>query len=192
MKKAIVFLVISLLTFSCKMTTQKNKDELLNHFNGLSVTAKIEYFNSLNNKDRFSILENYLNEKCFELPISDVIKFQSDGKIRVDWMKDDPNVNGLIYASGDREPFIEYIPLRWEIKDKSLVITKTEQYQKFENVRSKEDRIFNFSNNKVIVYDNVFISIFQNKLYFTLKNKQQEISFLEGSCEKWPVMKEIN
>jgi len=170
------------------MKTEDNQDELLTTFNNLSINARIEYFNSLNYKDRFLILENYITEKCFELPISDVLKFQSDGRIRVDWMKDNPKGNGLIYASGDSDPFIEYLPFSWEVKDKSLMIMKTEQYQEFENVRNGGDQIFNFSNKKVIVYDDVYISIFQNKLYFTIKNNEQEVSFLEGSCEKWPVM----
>jgi hypothetical protein len=192
MKKAIVFLVISSLICSCKMLTPKDKDELLNQFIGLSMTAKVEYFNSQNTKDKFSILEDYLTGKCFELPISDVIKFQSDGRIRVDWLKDDPKASGLIYASGDKEPFVEYIPFSWEKKDKSLVIIKTEQYQEFKDVRNEGDWIINFSNKELIVYDNVFISIFQNKLYFTISNNQQEVSFLEGSCEKWPVMEVTN
>jgi len=189
MRKTIIFCIISLLVYNCTLKTQENSDEIVEHFNSLTITAQVEYFNSLNHKDRFSILKDYLVGKCFELPIADVIKFHLDGNVLVDWMVDDPNGKGLIYASGEKESLIVYKPFNWKFNDKSLVISKTNQYVKFESVRSEGDRIFNMGGgNEKIVFENVFVEIFQNKLYFTLKNNQQEVSFFEGSCEKWPVM----
>jgi len=185
MKKLLILILISFL-FSCNMQTV-NKDELVQKFNSLSTSDKIDFFNTLDNKERFLIIEEYLNDKCFEIPVENVIKFKSNGGVVVDWMIR-PDGYGLVYASGKEEPFVKYIPFQWEIKNQSLVIIKNEQYSEYNIKKGEDDLIFNFKGDNKIIFDEVFFSLFQNKIEITLKNKGQQIYLQECSCELWPVM----
>jgi len=187
--KKIAFLLLINLLFGCSMKTKNNQEEVVQSFNNLPKSEQIDYFNSLSIKEKFYILEEYLNDKCFEIPIENVIKFKNNGGVVVDWMIS-PDGNGLVYASGKEEPFTKYIPFQWEIKNQSLVIIKNEQYSEYKNKKGKDDLIFNFQGDNKIVFDKVFFSLFQNKIEITLKNKEQQIYLQECSCEMWPVMEE--
>ena len=188
MKNIFLIFLICIITFSCNLVTKDNQEEALLKFNNLTDLDKIEYFNSLHSKTQFYILNNYLAGKCFELPINDAIKFKTNGTICIDWMIPGPNGLGLVYASGEKEPFKKYIPLKWEISNHSLIIKKDQQYSDYLKIKGEDDLLFDFKEKGDIIFYTVTFSLFQNKIYIILKSREQEIRLLSGSCDQWPVM----
>lgn len=188
MKNIFLIFLICIITFSCNLVTKDNQEEALLKFNNLTDLDKIEYFNSLNSRTQFYILNNFIADKCFEIPIHNVIKFNSNGNLWVDWMILGPNGLGLVYASGEKEPFKKYIPLKWEIYKHYLVIKKNKQYSEYAKVKGEDDLIFDFQKKNEVIFDKVYLSLFQNKIQVTLKNKKHQMPLTVAPCEKWPVM----
>ncbi|MBN2422747.1 hypothetical protein JXB41_05955 [Candidatus Woesearchaeota archaeon] len=186
MKKTALILFVCLFIFSCGNVTKNNKEEALRKFINLPELEKIECFNSLESKTQFYILNSYLVDKCFEAPINDVIRFKKDGYVLIDWMVPSPDGLGLVYASGREEPFVKYIPYQWKIQNQSLIITKTNQFYEYINIKGEDN--FKFYDGDEIVFSKTYLSLFQKKLYLTLKNKEQQIGLSVGVCDKWPVM----
>lgn len=180
-----ISLLFALVFFtSCSnQSTQKDKNVMMDT---LSNKQKIDYINDLPKEKRFSNIEKLVLNRCFESPIQNIIKFKNDHTVLFDWMYENPNGKGLVFASESFSNHKINHPFTWQINEEGLIIKKTPNYHIYSQKRSKKSLLFKFENEDVIVYNEVITSLFRNRIKLKFKNDHQALILHETDCNRWP------